>query len=236
MLDVHPPHHPAHSWRDFFIHIATIVVGLLIAVGLEQTVEALHHRHQRQEARNGIVADAQLFLHDVDDLIAANDQQVADLNARIIQVRRAIARTVPLGPPAYRPALAINTIRLGNIEAAKASGLFQLLPQEEVVALTEPEVSVMRANEYRQIVAEAARKRIVFEQQFQSGDPAGSFNFASITPEELKLYLQRLLGERVARTEYLSFLHECHQGAIAFLGGQRNIEEMREVSSKAPSH
>ncbi len=39
MLDVHPPHHAANSWRDFFIHIATIVVGLLIAVGLEQAVD-----------------------------------------------------------------------------------------------------------------------------------------------------------------------------------------------------
>ena len=48
MLEVHPPHEAAHSWRDFFIHIATICVGLLIAIGLEQTVEALHHRHQRE--------------------------------------------------------------------------------------------------------------------------------------------------------------------------------------------
>jgi hypothetical protein len=45
MLDVHPAHHAATTWRDFFIHIATIVIGLLIAVGLEQAVEAIHHRH-----------------------------------------------------------------------------------------------------------------------------------------------------------------------------------------------
>jgi len=35
MLDVHPPHEAAHTWKDFFIHIATIVVGLLIAIGGE---------------------------------------------------------------------------------------------------------------------------------------------------------------------------------------------------------
>ena len=40
MLDVHPAHHAASTWRDFFIHIITIVIGLLIAIGLEQTVEA----------------------------------------------------------------------------------------------------------------------------------------------------------------------------------------------------
>jgi hypothetical protein len=51
MLDVHPAHHAASTWRDFFIHIATIVIGLLIAIGLEQTVEYFHHRHLASEAR-----------------------------------------------------------------------------------------------------------------------------------------------------------------------------------------
>ena len=37
MLDIHPSIHSANSWREFFIHIATIALGLLIAVGLEQT-------------------------------------------------------------------------------------------------------------------------------------------------------------------------------------------------------
>jgi hypothetical protein len=49
MLDVHPPHAPTHTWRDFLIHIATICVGLLIAVALEQAVEAMHRDHERRE-------------------------------------------------------------------------------------------------------------------------------------------------------------------------------------------
>ena len=57
MLDVHPPHTPTHTWRDFFIHIATIVIGLLIAVGLEQTVEYIHHREQIKQAREALVAE-----------------------------------------------------------------------------------------------------------------------------------------------------------------------------------
>jgi hypothetical protein len=54
MLDVHPPHASVHTWRDFFIHIATIVVGLLIAIGLEQGVERLHERHQAHEASEAL--------------------------------------------------------------------------------------------------------------------------------------------------------------------------------------
>ena len=49
MLDVHARQESIHTWKDFFIHIATIVVGLLIAIGLEQTVEAIHHSNERRE-------------------------------------------------------------------------------------------------------------------------------------------------------------------------------------------
>ncbi len=54
MIDVHPPHGSVHSWRDFFIHIATITIGLLIAISLEGMVEAAHHWHIVREARENI--------------------------------------------------------------------------------------------------------------------------------------------------------------------------------------
>jgi hypothetical protein len=57
MLDVHPAHHAAGTWRDFFIHIATIVIGLLIAIGLEQTVEYFHHRHLAHQAREQLLLE-----------------------------------------------------------------------------------------------------------------------------------------------------------------------------------
>jgi hypothetical protein len=55
MLDVHPPHESVRTWKSFLIHIATIVIGLLIAIGLEQTVEHFHHRHLAHEARKRLL-------------------------------------------------------------------------------------------------------------------------------------------------------------------------------------
>lgn len=49
MLDVHAPEHIG-GLRDFMIHLLTITVGLLIALGLENAAEAMHHGHQRREA------------------------------------------------------------------------------------------------------------------------------------------------------------------------------------------
>jgi hypothetical protein len=60
MLDVHAPHESIHTWKDFLIHIATIVIGLLIAVGLEQTVEYFHHRHQVAEIRRSLVEERRI--------------------------------------------------------------------------------------------------------------------------------------------------------------------------------
>jgi hypothetical protein len=50
MLDVHAPEHGINGYRDFFLHLFTITIGLLIALGLEAGVEAVHHRHEREEA------------------------------------------------------------------------------------------------------------------------------------------------------------------------------------------
>ncbi len=57
MIDVHEPHETIHTWSDFFIHIATIVVGLLIAIGLEQTVEYFHHRHEIADIRESLAEE-----------------------------------------------------------------------------------------------------------------------------------------------------------------------------------
>src|ERR1700684_4079700 len=59
MLEVHPPHQTAHSWRDFFIHIATIVLGLLIAIGLEQMVERIHEHYELRVAREALERELQ---------------------------------------------------------------------------------------------------------------------------------------------------------------------------------
>jgi hypothetical protein len=57
MLDVHAPHESIHTWKGFFIHIATIACGLLLALALEKTVEYLHQRHLLSEARSELAAE-----------------------------------------------------------------------------------------------------------------------------------------------------------------------------------
>jgi hypothetical protein len=58
MLDVHALQSPVHTWKDFLIHIATITIGLLIAIALEQCVESLHHIHQRRQLQGDLLEEA----------------------------------------------------------------------------------------------------------------------------------------------------------------------------------
>lgn len=53
-MDVHAPHEPVHTWRDFFTHLTIVTIGLFIALSLETFVEYLHHRHLVHEARENI--------------------------------------------------------------------------------------------------------------------------------------------------------------------------------------
>jgi hypothetical protein len=85
MLDVHPPHEPAHSWRDILIHLATITIGLFIALSLEGCVEWRHHRHLVREARENIrteMEDNRKELHSAIQQIHEEQTQVKhDLEA-----------------------------------------------------------------------------------------------------------------------------------------------------------
>ena len=57
VIDVHAPHGGLHTWKDFWIHLGTIALGLLIALGLEQGVEYLHHLHQRHDLEASLLAE-----------------------------------------------------------------------------------------------------------------------------------------------------------------------------------
>jgi hypothetical protein len=80
MLDVHAPHEPINTWKGFVLHIATIVIGLLIAVGLEQTVEYFHHRHEVREAREALAAEHEENIRRYHDNVRGHLLRLANQN------------------------------------------------------------------------------------------------------------------------------------------------------------
>lgn len=76
-MDVHPPHEPIRSWKDFLLHLLTITIGLLIALALEAAVESLHYRHlvkaARENLRHEIKENHEVFAENLQSLQADRD-------------------------------------------------------------------------------------------------------------------------------------------------------------------
>jgi hypothetical protein len=93
-MDIHRPK-AAHSWREYFIEIGTIVTGIVIALGLEQSVEALHEHGLASEAREAIAAEMQ---EDV-DRIASHQALQPCIDKRINQITGLLAVWAGGQPP-----------------------------------------------------------------------------------------------------------------------------------------
>jgi hypothetical protein len=137
MLDVHPIDAPLHGWRDFLIHIATIVVGLCIAVGIQQLVESTHNHFQRIEAREAL----RLERENNHETLAANEASwrwgVAELqnNLQVFQY----LQHHPGTPQEKLPGVllwASSDYKFASAvwDATEKSGVVALLPREEIEA------------------------------------------------------------------------------------------------------
>ena len=140
MLDVHPAHQAASTWRDFFVHIATIVLGLCIAVGLEQTVEFFHHRHQVADAREALRRE-----HDINvKLYAAKTEEFRRFTP-ILQKNLAIFLYLQQHPGAPQDKLPgklywfnLNIYHVDSAwKSAQQSNVLDLMPPQDVQRYTE---------------------------------------------------------------------------------------------------
>jgi hypothetical protein len=177
MIDVHPPHHTANSWRDFFIHIATIVIGLLIAIALEQTVEYFHHRHQVAQLTEQMRAEAQSnlpLIRDSVDRLKVQATYIRSLEDALLAGKRSGDSVDVHGVlPNAGSALYVSPSR-ATWSAAQAAGRAALLPadQAELFArLDYNTVEEISADEYlhktlRSLISECVRG------QYEHANPA----------------------------------------------------------------
>jgi hypothetical protein len=90
VLDVHPPHEPVHGWRDFFVHLFTITIGLLIALSLEGCVEWQHHRHLAHEAESSLHNEIQHNAQGLQETLADVHKQQENLTQDVVVLKQFI--------------------------------------------------------------------------------------------------------------------------------------------------
>ena len=136
MLDVHAPHETVHTWRDFLIHIATIVIGLMIAVGLEQTVEYFHHRHQVAEMRKALDVERRINANEFGILTEDFHRVIPKLQANIAVYK--YLQLHPGAPPEQWPGR-LSWVSISGFffdsawKTAQQSDVLQYMPRAEVL-------------------------------------------------------------------------------------------------------
>jgi len=239
-MDVHPPHAGIHTWRDFWIHLGTITIGLLIAIGLEQSVEWMHRVHEMHvlqgELRDEGAENLKAMQLDIERLRFQRSGMVA----RRKDVQQMIASAGKLKLP-FRVIPPSGTIALpseSTWDSAKASGKVALLPdyQSDVYAF------LYLQNEWLKTQAESmfalSSEKQVFERGFdpkfaETGED-GMPDLASMNVDQLKEY-SGILDKNITQVDsmivFLQFFDRVNRAVLA--GADSQEEVIRRVDEQA---
>lgn len=180
MLDVHPPHEPVHGWRDFLVHLATITVGLLIALGLEATAEWIHHRHEVAETREALQREL-LVNHERFASNTGNFRRESVTLATNLAIFRYL-RLHPGAPSTQLPGRVVWTHSSDRMEDSAwktmhERGISAFMPQEEVMRDNELYSFYERIDQAHERDADAVAEAVGY--MFEDSDPA------HLTPQQI---------------------------------------------------
>ena len=244
MLEVHAAHPPIHTWKDFFIHIATITIGLLIAVGLEQCVEVLHHRHQREQLEDQMrgVFETNLKRNEI------TFKQLKAQHAYLVELRTAISARLHGQPNMVAPAAndermaAFPTFpSLAPYEAAKENGTVALLPGNRIriynrVALARDLASTVRDHWFEGLsMLEAFHERFADSSgNLSMGQVVMAPNLLSLSAADLTEYLT-IVSSLIKKTELLfARIYLVDKETRAILDGVRDEDDLLDKISRMP--
>jgi hypothetical protein len=130
-MHIHRPK-PLHGVREFLTEIGVIVVGILMALALDQTIEALHHREMVNRGEDALRDNFSRFVR----FRVMTDQETSCMDARAAELRaaldkagrtRRLDRIGPIPQPIPMP------WQIDTWEAMVASGAAPYLPPAKTV-------------------------------------------------------------------------------------------------------
>jgi hypothetical protein len=231
-MDVHAPHGGIHTWKDFWIHLGTITIGLLIAIGLEQSVEWVHRLHEQHvlldELREEGVENLSGVRVDVERLRFWR----SGMAARRKDVQQMIASGDKLKLP-YRvipPRGAIALPSESTWDSAKASGKVALLPdyQSDVYSFLYLEDEMLKT-QFDSIFALSSEKLVFergFDAKFAETGEDGTPDLASMSVEQLKEYsgiLDKNITQVDSMIEFLMFYDDVNRAVLDGAGSQEEV-------------
>lgn len=231
-MEVHVPEEPVMTWRQFFIHMGIVVLGLLIALSFEQSAEWLHRQHQRHEVREGIQRDLEIIATNAEGAQRYYEAMVAR-DARVIrQTQDAFLHHAAI--PELPLVLGVADWDQPNdssYQAAKASGRLALLSEDEIRVFSEVDSPIQNLTTAFNTLDEAGSRLNEFTARF--GTPGAAVNtWKDATPDDVRRYMAALAAQQnQARSIALNFniIHTVSEQAAH---GERDLQTIYKVENE----
>jgi hypothetical protein len=235
MIDIHPPQHGAMTRRDIVTHIAIVVLGIFIAIGLEQTVEAVHQLHQRHELENNLREELRSNLQrDAKDfrVLAGIRAYTVELKSAVTARRAGNASPAPPPDDARRHQIPIAP-SIAIWDAAKLNATITLLPSREidlfhgVVLQHDLLFAALDDFQHSAFALESFEERFVDTPgAFDMGYPAPPPNLDAMSPADLTQY-ETLLAAYIKAIDRITVrIHFFDRVTRAILDGATDRDDL----------
>lgn len=213
---------PAHSWREFFTELGTIVLGILIALGGEEIVSRYHWRGQMREAETAIASEMTYNLVGAIARVRSLDCGEGRLDA-LSAILDEAGRTGSLPPVGLIGGPVRHGWRSGAWESVVASQTAAHFPPEQLAALASLYQRVQRAELY------ATRELEVWSDLYAMVGPGRRLDPASET--ELRTALSRARDAGRTLTTVSGFvLREAAALDLPFTAAER--QELNRIRNR----
>jgi hypothetical protein len=222
-VDVHAPHSSIHGWKDFLLHLVTITVGLLIAVGIEGCVE--RHREHRlvNEARETMHEEIEHNSKTMDEEVGTLDKQKAALEKNLDTLTRILenpkdraAQDTPINA-SYN----MTSLRDTAWKTAQTTGALAFMPYQEAQRYADVYAT-------QQDFLDQQNKILEDEAQFLGVMAKTNFGHGDVTKEQASAALERF-GIWRGHLSYLTLMAKVTAlNDKAFLEGKDGPKEMHE--------
>jgi hypothetical protein len=131
MLDVHPPHKAIGGTGEFFLHLFTITIGLLIAVGIEGCVERYGHHELAAEARRTMTAEIRNNASSMNDALKDIAREQDKNAANLLSIQK--YQLQPRDPADFNIDIGYSVEGLHDTawKAAQATGALGYMPYKQ---------------------------------------------------------------------------------------------------------
>ena len=191
MIDVHSPHEPVLSWRDFLVHLITITIGLLIALSLEGFVEWQHHRHLVQDAEASLQAEIENNAKDMTSTFDDLHKQQSVLKQDLV-VLSGIQKTHNAHGTSLSVTFGIHGFEDVGWKTAQSTGAFSYMPYDRAQEYSDIYENQTKLQESEQ---QAARDAVVALAPFYGGDAKSGPDFSSDSVKAMEEKIEILQGQ-----------------------------------------